>query len=257
MITKALRRTLNTVVHNLGRPHYRIDESIGLRSLTILVAEKATQALRGCYVKMFLRRSNGIIFVGKHCRLRHKHRLSCGKTLFIGDCVEINALSREGVRLGNNVSIHRNTIIDCTGGIRNIGEGLEIGDNVGFSQNCLIQVRGRVRIGNNVLFGPGVSLFSENHNFADLDSFINEQGETRRGVAVEDGAWIGGNAVILDGVTVGKGSVIAAGSVVSRDVPPYAVVAGVPARVVKFRGGEQRVSGGVARDACEEGPELI
>ena len=158
-----------------------------------------------------------------------------GKTVTIGNYVQINALSREGIVIGDNVSILNNTIIECTGVIRNMGEGLVIGSNVGIAQNCFIQVRGRVMIGNDVIFGPGVYLFSENHNFDNPDLPVSSQGETRKGVMIDDGVWIGTRAVILDGVKIGRNSIVAAGSVVNKDVPPYAIVAGVPAKIIKER----------------------
>ena len=116
-----------------------------------------------------------------------------------------------------------------------MGEGLIIGNNVGIAQNCFIQIRGKVMIGNDVIFGPGAYLFSRNHKFDNPDLPISVQGETRKGVMIDDGVWIGARAVILDGVHVGRNSIIAAGSIVNRDVPPYAIVAGVPAKIIKNR----------------------
>ncbi|MDC0552109.1 acyltransferase, partial [Flavobacteriaceae bacterium] len=126
-------------------------------------------------------------------------------------------------------------IIECTGVLRNLGDGLIMGNNVGIAHNCFIQVRGNIQIGNNVIFGPNVSIFSENHNFSDLDIPINLQGESRKGVKINDGVWIGSRATILDGVSIGENSIIAAGSVVVKDVPPFSIVGGVPAKVLKQR----------------------
>jgi len=186
-------------------------------------------------LKLTLKKSAGIIFKGKHCKITHRGQISVGRTLMLGDYVEINALSKQGVRIGDNVSIQKNTIIECTGVIRNLGEGLVIGNNTGIAQGAFIQVRGKVVIGNDVIFGPNVSIFSESHNFDDPNIPIHLQGETRKGVTIEDGAWIGTRAVILDGVTVGRNSIVAAGAVVTRDVPAYSIVGGVPAKVIKHR----------------------
>ena len=227
-------KVIDTIIQKLGKKNYSVDKSVGNREVVIILCEKAFQLVRGCYLKLFIK-SEGLIFAGKRCRIRFKHKIKAGKTLTIGDNVEINALSRDGIRLGNNVSINRNTIIECTGVIRDLGEGLEIGDNVGIAQNCFIQVRGRVSIGNNVIFGPGVSVFSENHVFDDPELPIVSQGEKRQGVTIEDGVWVGAQAVILDGVRVGKNSIIAAGSVVNKDVADYSIVGGVPAKIIKYR----------------------
>jgi acetyltransferase-like isoleucine patch superfamily enzyme len=223
---------INLFIRKLGKSGYSIDNSISGRESFILLKDKAFQALRGYYLKLFIR-TEGILFVGKHCRIKYRHKITGGKTISIGDNVEINALSIHGIKIGSNVSILRNTIIECTGVIRSIGEGLIIGDHVGIAQNCFIQVRGNVRIGNHVIFGPGVSIFSESHNFSDVSQYIHEQGETRKGVIIEDGVWIGSRAILLDGVTIGHNSVIAAGSVVNKSIPPYCIAGGVPAKVLK------------------------
>jgi acetyltransferase-like isoleucine patch superfamily enzyme len=106
---------------------------------------------------------------------------------------------------------------------------------VGIAQNCFIQVRGEVIIEDNVIFGPNVSVFSENHNFGDPELPVTVQGENRKGVTIESGVWIGTRSIILDGVRVGKNSIVAAGSVVNKDVLPYSIVGGVPAKLIKMR----------------------
>jgi acetyltransferase-like isoleucine patch superfamily enzyme len=225
---------IDKIIHKLGKNEYSVDDSLTRGELLVILNEKAFQLIRGLFYKVFIK-SDGLLFVGRRCKIKFKSKIRAGRTLLIGDNVEINALSLEGIRIGNNVSIHRNTIIECTGVIRNLGIGLEIGDNVGIAQNCFIQVRGKVTIGNDVIFGPGVYLFSENHNFDDPDLPVLVQGETRKGVVIEDGVWIGSRAVILDGVRICKNSIVAAGSIVNKDVPAYSIVAGVPAKIIKYR----------------------
>ncbi|MDR2970057.1 MAG: acyltransferase [Tannerellaceae bacterium] len=231
-----MKKIITYIIHRLGKENYRLDDSLTSRDLMRIIREKARCALRGFFfLKLFLKQSGGIIFMGKRVRISSKRKICVGKTLTLGDDVEINALSRNGIIIGNNVSILKNTIIECTGVIRDLGEGLTIGDNVGISQNCFIQVRGKVEIGSHVIFGPGVSLFSENHNYDRTDDYIINQGATRKGVKVGDGVWVGAGAIILDGVTIGENAIIAAGSVVNKDVPPYAIVGGSPAKLIKSR----------------------
>jgi acetyltransferase-like isoleucine patch superfamily enzyme len=226
---------INKIINRLGRENYTIDKFMTKSDIARISLSKGFCLLRGILLKITLRESKGLLFVGSRCKIIFRKRISLGKSITIGDNVEINALSKSGVVIGNNVSILKNTIIECTGVIRNIGEGLIIGDNVGIAQNCFIQVRGKVIIGNNVIFGPNVSIFSENHNFSDPDLPVSIQGETRKGVTIEEGVWIGTRSIILDGVTIGKNSIVAAGSVVNKDVPPYSIVGGVPAKVIKNR----------------------
>jgi acetyltransferase-like isoleucine patch superfamily enzyme len=85
------------------------------------------------------------------------------------------------------------------------------------------------------MMSPGVSIYAENHIFSDLTLPMKDQGVTVSFVVIEDDCWIASNCIILAGVTVGKGSVVAAGSVVTKDVPPYSVVAGSPATIIKSR----------------------
>jgi len=228
-------RILNKIIQKLGKEGYEIDPSLSGRAVVIILWEKGMSLLRGLWLRIWLKKSRGIVFVGRRCKIRHCHKIRMGKMVLISDNVEINALSKQGVVLGNNVSIHRNTIIECTGVIRELGEGLVIGNNVGIAQNCFIQVRGFVSIGSNVMFGPNVSIFSENHGFEQTDVPMIKQPTMRKGVTIEDDVWLGTQSVILDGVTIGKGSIVAAGAVVNISVPPYCIVGGVPAKIIKSR----------------------
>jgi acetyltransferase-like isoleucine patch superfamily enzyme len=230
-----MKKIINKLIQKLGRAGYKVDNNLSNFEIFLIMFEKGIQYLRGFPLKFTLKGSKGAIFLGRNCKLKFKHKIEFGRTIIIGDNVEINALSKFGVKIGNNVSINKNTIIECTGVISNLGDGLIIGNNVGIAQNCFFGVRGRVIIGNNVIFGPGVSISSENHNFSDCSKFINEQGVTRKGVIIEDGVWVASGSIILDGVKIGNNSIIAAGSVVNKDVPAFAIVGGVPAKVIKFR----------------------
>lgn len=230
-----IKRVATLIISKLGRNNYVLDPSLSGSDLIIIISGKFFDFLRGLRIKYFLGSSKGVLFLGRRCKIKHKRYIFLSGTTVIGDNVEINALSKRGIRVGKNFTIRRNSIIECTGVIRNLGDYLEIGNNVGISQNCYIQVRGIVKIGNNVIFGPNVSIFSENHNFSAIDVFINEQGETRQGVTIEDGVWVGSGSIILDGVTIGMNSIIAAGSVVNKNVPSSSVFGGVPAKLIKTR----------------------
>ena len=92
---------------------------------------------------------------------------------------------------------------------------------------------GPVEIGNNVNLAQGITVTALNHNFSDSNKRIDEQGVSTKPVTIEDDVWIGANAVVLPGVTIGNHCVVAAGAVVTKDVPPHSLVAGVPAKVIK------------------------
>ena len=92
---------------------------------------------------------------------------------------------------------------------------------------------GPVKIGNNVNLAQGITVTALNHNFSDSNKRIDEQGVSTKPVTIEDDVWIGANAVVLPGITIGNHCVVAAGAVVTKDVPPHSLVAGVPAKVIK------------------------
>ncbi len=185
---------------------------------------------------MFFKKSSGLVLVGKNASIRYAHYLSAGKDLIIEDGAEINCLSTDGIQLGNRVTIGKNAIIrpsNMYGG--SIGAGLIVGDNSNIGPGAYIGCTGLITIGNNVMMSPGVSIYAENHNFSDTSIPMKEQGVTVSFVTIEDDCWIASNSSILAGVTIGKGSVVAAGSVVTKNVPPFSVVAGIPATVIKSR----------------------
>ena len=128
-------------------------------------------------------------------------------------------------------SIGRKSVIESFSCINNAVGDVIIGDytRVGL-HNTII---GPVRIGKNVNLAQGITVTALNHNFDDTTKRIDQQGVTTKAVTINDDVWIGANAVILPGVTIGTHSVVAAGAVVSKDVPPYTIVAGVPAKVIK------------------------
>ena len=102
--------------------------------------------------------------------------------------------------------------------------------------NAYAHLAGKVRIGDGVRIATYASIIGFNHGFEDIGQPIYKQPHQTLGIVIADDVWIGANAVIVDGVTIGKGAVIAAGAVVTRDVPPMAIVGGVPAKVLRLRG---------------------
>lgn len=114
------------------------------------------------------------------------------------------------------------------------GKGIEIGDESGIGVNC--RVSPPLKIGKYVMMGPDVVILSQNHTIEDVSTPMVFQGlDSKPGVIIEDDVWIGTRVIILPGCRIGKGSIIGAGAVVTRDVPPYAIVGGNPAHIIKMR----------------------
>lgn len=123
------------------------------------------------------------------------------------------------------------SVIESFACINNAVGDVIIGDHTRIGlHNTII---GPVTIGCHVNLAQGITVTALNHNFEDSDKRIDEQGVSTTPVTIEDDIWIGANAVILPGVTIGNHSVVAAGAVVTKNVPPHSLVAGVPAKIIK------------------------
>ena len=125
----------------------------------------------------------------------------------------------------------RKSVIESYCCINNAVGDVTIGDHTRVGIHCT--VIGPVCIGNHVNLAQGITVTALNHNFADSSRKIDEQGISTKPVVIGDDVWIGANAVILPGVTIGRHVVVAAGAVVTKDVPDYSLVAGVPAKEIK------------------------
>jgi len=115
-----------------------------------------------------------------------------------------------------------------------------VGDDVSLGwRPTLIAALSEIRIGNKVMFGPNVTIVGGGHNITVPGRFMTDvhekTGNEDLGVIIDDDVWVGNSAIILRGVRVGRGSVIAAGAVITKSIPPYAIVAGTPAHIVRFR----------------------
>lgn len=128
-------------------------------------------------------------------------------------------------KCGNNVNIQKNA---------RFSHSCEIGNNSGIGENC--RFYGKVVIGDNVMIGPECMVITTNHEYRKLDILMREQGPMEeRPVIIGNDVWIGARVILLPGVFIGDGAVVAAGAVVSKSVPSFAVVGGNPARILKYR----------------------
>jgi acetyltransferase-like isoleucine patch superfamily enzyme len=152
-----------------------------------------------------------------------------GPVLSIGEHVEIGCPAH--ITLGDEIYLVPGAVLRACG-----GANLKIGDRVAVNGNARITADfGNIVIGSGVMIGPNVVIRASNHAIIRHDIPIWEQGQTGGQIVIGDDVWIGANAVILPGVRVGAHAVVGAGAVVTRDVPDYAVVSGVPASVLRYR----------------------
>lgn len=136
---------------------------------------------------------------------------------------------------GHNLVIGVNTIIQFPCVIEPREGNITIGNNCSINPFCALYGSAGIKIGDYVMIGSGAKIISAMHGFSRIDVPMRLQRTTKKGITIKNDVWIGANATVLDGVTIGSGAVVGAGAVVTKDVPEYAIAAGVPARVIRTR----------------------
>ena len=219
-----------------GKEGYTLDPRISKRYVASLCWKYGFMLIRGWLFSMGHSSIDRTIFVGRGVKALEKRYLSVATKTKIHDKVYIDALSTDGVRIGCNVVLGRNTRIECTGSLKSIGKGIKIGDRSTFGSDCYFGAAGGIVIGCDVVGGQYIRFHSENHNFDHLDELIRNQGVSHKGIKVGNNRWIGAGAVFLDGAELGDGCVVAANAVVTKQFPANSIVGGVPAKVLRERG---------------------
>jgi acetyltransferase-like isoleucine patch superfamily enzyme len=206
------------------------------RELLSFSCTLARRLARGQILRWQLGRAEGPVLCERGVRISHPSHIVAGRRLNLEDGCEIVGLSKQGIVFGDRCTVGRLATIRPTNVLLDEpGEGLRMGDHSNIGAYSFVGCSGFIDIGSHVMMGPRVTLLAESHNYADTDQPIKAQGVARSSIRIEDDCWIGAGAQVLPGVTIGRGSVVGAGAVVSRDVPPYSIVAGVPARVLRSR----------------------
>lgn len=180
---------------------------------------------------------------GTNTVIQRNVNITAPENIVLGDNVQIeygvtlkchHPGSNERIIINDNVRVQEYVLIHSLMGSVEIGEGSYIGPHTVIYGHCRDE-KGGTKIGKNVLIAGHCFIIPANHMYHDADKPIISQGFESRGIVIGDDVWIGANCTILDGVTVGNGAVVAAGSVVKNDVPEYCMVAGVPAVFKKHR----------------------
>jgi len=131
-------------------------------------------------------------------------------------------------RIGKKVNIQKGVYFGK-------GDKVSIGNYSGIGENSRLGQADEIIIGDDVMIGQQLMIITQNHNFSNINQLIRLQGGVTKPVKIENNVWIGARVTILCGVTIGEGAIIAAGSVVVKNIPSFSIAGGVPAKVIKER----------------------
>jgi acetyltransferase-like isoleucine patch superfamily enzyme len=178
---------------------------------------------------MFRKLGKGSV-IGRSVTVRSPGRIAVGKHVMVDDYAVLDAKGQlSSIQLGDRILLGRNTILSCN------NSRIKIADFVSIGPFCFFASKSHIDVGANVLIGSGTHLMAGGHVSDDPNTAIIYQARTSAGITIEDNVWIGSGTKVLDGVTIGHDSIVGAGSVISKDVPPWSVAMGNPARVVQKR----------------------
>jgi len=187
--------------------------------------------LRAVFYRLILK-MKGLAAIEAGVRLRYANHITLERGVYLDQGVYLHACPK-GIFLGKNTIVMHGAVLHVYN-FRNLPHaGIFIGSDCLIGEYSVIRGQGGVTIGDRVYTSPFTQILAVSHIFSDPDRPFIEQGITAKGITIENDVWIGSGAIILDGVRIGQGSVVAAGAVVTKDIADHVVVAGIPAKVVK------------------------
>ncbi len=189
--------------------------------------------LRRLIYRRFLASAGRGLVIGRNVTVRHPHKITIGSNVVIDDDVVLDAKGGDDsfITLHDNVVLSRGTVLSCKGG------SITLGESANFAIGCLIHAGAPVRIGKYCLLASGCYLVGVgNHGFENTDIPMMAQPSMAKGLTLEDDVWLGAKVVVLDGVTIGTGSVVGACSLVNKSMDAYSIAVGAPARIIRKRG---------------------
>lgn len=184
------------------------------------------------YPLIFRKIGRGVVF-GRNITIRHPKKITIGDNSLVDENAVLDAKGRdnEGIVIGKNVIVGRNTILSCKEG------SIYLDDFCNVSANCSLLSESCLRVGPyTFIAGHCYLVAGGNHSFGRTDiPMMLQPSVDRGGIVVSEDVWLGASVTVLDGVSIGKGSVIGAGAVVKDSLPDYSVAVGIPARRIKDR----------------------
>ena len=187
--------------------------------------------LRGIFYRLLFKKVGKGVSFGKNIMLRHPNKISIGNNAVIDDNCMLDAKgsTNTGIVIEDGVFLGRNTILSCKDG------DIVLRENVNLGFNCDIFSGKKIEIGKNTMVAAYVYFVAGNYSYDSPDTPATEMDTICKGIHVEESCWFGAKALILDGITIGKNSIIGGAAVVTEDIPAYSVAVGIPAKVIKNR----------------------
>jgi acetyltransferase-like isoleucine patch superfamily enzyme len=173
------------------------------------------------------------VFFGQGVTIRVPRRIELGANVIVDDHAVLDAKGdpeASFISCGNEVEIGRNSILSC----KDVGS-ISLGNFVSIGRNVLLSSAGEVVVGDNCSIGPYSCLLGSGHAWDDPEKPVLLQNRQIKKIVIEDNVWLGAHVVVMDGVTIGRNSIISVGSVVTQNIAPYRIAAGSPARVIEKR----------------------
>jgi acetyltransferase-like isoleucine patch superfamily enzyme len=215
-------------------PNFKFGNSIPITHFFGLSIRKLFCLIRAHKYLFRLKKVN-LLFIEKNVRMEGISNISWGKWVQIGNGTTLSSYGESFLKIGNGVSLGSYSKYIVSSSFIEPGKHIIIGNNVGIGDFAHIGGGGGVEIGNDTIVGAYLSCHPSNHNFGDLDKLIRNQGVNRSGIKIGQNCWLGAKVTILDGVSIGNGSIIAAGAVVNKSFPENSIIGGVPAKLLKQR----------------------
>lgn len=228
-----MRRTINKLISKVKGEKYIISNDIPLIYLISIIHRRIVMLIRGYFTRC---KKEGYFFRGSKVKMYCKSKIQIGKGVSIDRGSYLDALSTDGIIIGNNSSMGKHTVIECSGSMKDLGKGILVGENVSLGANSFFGCAGGIIIGDNTIMGNFVSFHSENHVFLSRKAPIRTQGVNREGIIMGKDCWIGAKVTILDGAVIEDGCIIAAGALLTKGkYEAYGIYGGIPAKLIKFR----------------------